>query len=480
MNRLRLLFLPAAWLMVLAACKPGELLDNRPPDTRLFVDSIRLSGESRLNSVVRLHWLGEDPDGYVRGYEWSADGSDWFYTVRTDSTFRFELPAGSDTADFRFFVRAIDNLGLADPEPARLTVPVKNEPPFARFDTINALPDTVLPVLTALWTAGDLDGGETLDSLFIRLNGGPWYALSAQTRLITLIAASPQQAGSQQARILAGAEARELPRRLDGLQVDGVNRLYVRARDIAGAFSPADSTGAFFMRRQRGDLLVIDAHGEAAPDSLYRNILNARYPNYDWYNLRAQLPGLWDPTFRLLLAQYDKVFWYGDDVLLTSLNNQLLLEAAAGPLQRYLNGGGKLLITAKFPPLSAWAAGNGSAVFGFSPMDSVSSSTGQARMPTGSRALPAGLFAGGDTLAASSFITGADPFYAKDPGGVIYTGELTPVGGWQGPAAIAALGRFTNGSPNQVFFSIELHRLSQRRQSLERMLDRILNQEFNW
>ena len=51
----------------------GEAFDNRPPDTQLSVrdDSLldNLSEDDRLVSTVRITWTGDDPDGFVKGYE---------------------------------------------------------------------------------------------------------------------------------------------------------------------------------------------------------------------------------------------------------------------------------------------------------------------------------------------------------------------------------------------------------------------------
>ena len=133
------------------ACDTGEKLGNQPPETRIFLEEINLTGENRLNSVVRLHWTGEDIDGYITGFELSLDGQQWHFTTNTDSTFRFDLQVGTDTTDISFWVRALDNEDERDPEPAFLLVPIKNSPPTARFDTLNVVPDTVYSAWSVLY-----------------------------------------------------------------------------------------------------------------------------------------------------------------------------------------------------------------------------------------------------------------------------------------------------------------------------------------
>ena len=131
---------------------------NTPPDTQLFIENINLEGENRLNSIVRLRWSGEDKDGYVVAYEISQDNTNWDLVTVQDSTFQFPIPDGQSSTDISFYVRAIDNLGLLDPSPASLLIPIKNTPPIASFDQTKGIPDTAFVVFSVLWNTDDLDG----------------------------------------------------------------------------------------------------------------------------------------------------------------------------------------------------------------------------------------------------------------------------------------------------------------------------------
>ncbi len=114
-------------------------------------------------------------------------------------------------------------------------------------------------------------------------------------------------------------------------------------------------------------------------------------------------------------------------------------------------------------------------------MDSLSTSSGQARLPKDSLAVPQGDFANRfPDLVSSTFITGADPFYSKDPINDIYKGQIAKVNNWVGPTTIAARTVFSNGETNQVFFSLELHKLNQDLAALSQCFDVVLNQEFDW
>ena len=480
MNRISLLlFILIAFL---SGCDKGTLLDNLTPETKIFVDEINLYGEQRLNSVVRLHWIGEDQDGYVTGYELSINNGDWFKTTETDSTFRFDIPSGSDTTDITFQIRSIDNLGAIDPTPAELIVPIKNAPPEAKFDTLNVIPDTVFSVWSVLWSVDDLDGFETLDSTFIKMNDGDWIGLDRLESFSTFLPTSPKENTVQEAQVFSGLKNAFLPINLPGLKVDGNNRLYIRARDIAGSFSEIDSTKSFFVKRQTSDLLVIDAHGDNTANPIYHGILSQVTSGYDYLNLFNNVPPFWDPTFSFTLGLYDQVFWYGDDQLLASLGQQLLLEVAANQIQVYLNQGGKIFITNKFPnTYNDPVTGSISPIFGFSPIDSLSSSTGQARIAKDGKVFPLPDFAGEiDTLIASEFITSADPFYPKNQLNVIMKAEIVRVGNWSGPETVCGKSIYNNGKTNQVFFSIELNRLNGNPAALEKFFDFVLNKEFNW
>lgn len=477
------LFFGLALLMLASSsCDKGNPLDNIPPETSIFLTEINLEGQNRLNSIVRLYWSGEDVDGYVTGFDVSLDGQDWTFTTSTDSTFSFAIPFGVDSVDIPLFVRAVDNDNERDPEPATLTVPLKNRPPVALIDTVAVLPDTVFSAGTVLFTVSDPDGDETLDGVEIRINDGPWYTLPTSNRFFSFLPEEPEVAGPQNLILYDGPSAVELTTRMEGAVVGAENRFYLRARDIAGIYSPLDSTTSFFFRQKKSDLLLVDDHGDADADALHQEILDNVYPSYDVIDIRSNRPSIWDPTLGLILGIYDQVIWYSDGADLPSLGQQLTLEIAATSLQEYLNAGGKLFVSAKFPATfnDPTIAGQ-SSVFDFSPMDSLSSSVGQARIPRDSLLDPVGILAGQiDPLICGTFITGADPFYAKDPGDALLDAHLVGVGGWVGPTTIAARTTFSNGQTNQVFVGVELHKLDGDRNALESFMNWVINTAFDW
>lgn len=480
MKKLSLILLLA---IAFSACDEGTPFDNLPPETQLFLKEINLSGLDRLNSVVHLHWSGEDKDGYVTAYDISLDEANWSRVTVQDSIFRFDLMPGSDTTDIDFWVRAVDNEETVDPSPAYLRVPIRNSPPVARLDTVNGIPDTAYSVFSFFWDIEDLDGVATIDSVEIRLNDGPWYAVSKNTRFVSIIGSSPKTAGQQSAQVYETTAANLQPTLMEGLEVEGNNRFYLRAKDIAGKFSQVDTSASFFLKAQNHDLLVVDDHASDVADPIYAEAINAVTSGFDFLVLNDNLPPYWDPTFGLFLKLYDQVFWYSDGSQRNDFGGQMLLDVAANQLQLYLNEGGKLMITARFTTaFNNQEAAAASPLFGLSPMDSLSSSSVQARIAADSMAVAAPSFASDfPNLTCGNFISGADPFYAKDPVNILYTGQITSSSGtWTGPTTLAARALFTNGKTNQVFFSVELHKLSQDKVALNAFFDQVLNREFDW
>src|SRR5437867_8043298 len=172
----------ALWLLAGCAKEPLRVDRNRPPRTFIVaapVDSSISHNVSAVSYRLHLYWRGEDPDGYVTGFLWSFDDSsigDFRYTTRTDSTFEVVVNDSSAVAGgstllgvsrfHTFYVRAVDNLGKADPNLAifnRTTYKASTFPPKVRF--IGGLPsvngiDTLSDgaPFTVCWTGNDSDG----------------------------------------------------------------------------------------------------------------------------------------------------------------------------------------------------------------------------------------------------------------------------------------------------------------------------------
>lgn len=97
--------------------------ENQPPNTT--VANVPVEGDT-LFALVTLHWDGEDFDGFVAGYEYryttrhlvegGEETTDWTETDQTSLTLAFN--SSDDLNEQIFEVRAVDNNGTVDPEPA--------------------------------------------------------------------------------------------------------------------------------------------------------------------------------------------------------------------------------------------------------------------------------------------------------------------------------------------------------------------------
>jgi len=162
--------------MLGCAEKDDLALPNLPPETYVSVaDSVR----NPTVYIQDLSWWGDDKDGEVVSYEyrWFIDPSEpastmdtnWVFTEETRRVFNLPVTQGSGT--HRFEVRATDDDGAVDPSPARLTVPVVNNPPEVMIWHEAGLPDTTFPAILIKWHGDDPEGRETIMSYKAWLDG---------------------------------------------------------------------------------------------------------------------------------------------------------------------------------------------------------------------------------------------------------------------------------------------------------------------
>lgn len=386
---MRTIFISLAALLLMAACAetPDDPRPNIPPET-----SISLSPDGELRTTTsrqHIHWWGDDPDGFVAGYQISFDSINWTFTTKNDSVFALSL-SGSDTA-YTFFVRAIDDqgngrwdgdgpygaepytdsngngrydsgepfidLGLADPTPASLGYPIENSPPVVRFSQGSEIPDTTFTIASFSWTGSDLDGDETIReyqyALNDTLNPASWKSLSPGTTFLTLRAS-------------------------DGLG-EGDNAFYLRAIDIAGASSRIirmpDSSGVWYVKEPKTDLLIVDDYGPSdVSASFYRGIVDTlfggRFAGADVFDIKTgansttrgkYLPPYTNPTFIETLKLFKYVLWYTD--------NDPTIDVAQVALPEYQRSGGRILYTAAFPESAIDPRGG---ITDYAPIDSLS------------------------------------------------------------------------------------------------------------
>ena len=460
------------------SCKKGELLPNAAPNTEISIRAINLTGEARLNSTVNLSWFGTDIDGYVQYYEIKINEGDWFKTSIQDSTFLFAIDPDSDSTDIDFFVRSVDNEGVTDPTPAYLKVPLKNSPPIVTFEQESLPEDTTNLVITFRYTASDPDGNATLKQAYLRANDGAWMEIDLNQKLISVIPENTTTLGIGNAKVYYGLNNTNALT-LDGFVNGGDNILQLRVTDIANSESQIDSTDSIYVKPQTSDLLVVGGHN-ASVTAEYEKLVNDNYSNADFVDYAGNgglnQPKFWDPTFKLLSKNYDKIFFHTEE---GNFSNPLtgadgkLLDFAAPTIQSLIDSDKKVLVS------TAFATGTDlSIIGGVLSIDSFSPSRGQAFFTNDSFALSQD--AAYPDLQPANFLLATDPFYPAIDAEVFYNAQLTPSGGWTGPRAVAIRRKNSSGNINLVLFTVELHKLDKLKSNQNQVISKVLNEAFNW
>jgi hypothetical protein len=470
-----------AVVLVFSGCKRTlEKNANTYPETIISPESINLTGDNRLNSVVFLSWFGTDIDGYVKGYEISLDNQNWVTTTQNDSTFSFTLDPGSDTTDINFYVRSIDNEGLIDPTPAYLKVPLKNTPPVVFFSENGFPQDTTNIVTTFTWTATDVDGDETITKAYLKANQGDWLEIDINEKMISLVAQDVTQTGSVSANVFYGTNDLPLTTPLNGLLVGDTNHFFLKVVDFANAESAPDTSEVLYIKPKTSDILYVSALPKG-PTDIYQAAISPILTSYDFLDYSLDngkyQPAFWSPTFDLLLENYSEVIMSSDESIFTNSVNgrkDVFLAFAAPSVQVFSNNGGKSLVTTSFTK-----GQDISGITGVFPVDSLSSANGQARLYPDS-AIVSPLGANYPDLSPTFIISGLSPFYMSIGAEEVYTAQMFKQGGWDGPATVGA--RRKNGTNNyyQYFFSVQLYKLDQSPSDLQDLFNQILNNDFNW
>jgi hypothetical protein len=468
-------------LVVISSCDKGALKSNQPPDTKISIGEISLSGDQRLNSTVRLNWFGTDGDGYVDRFEISTDNQNWASTYRRDSLFIFSIPAGQDTTDIDFYVRAIDNDGERDPSPAYLAIPLKNTPPEVSFNNDAGPKDTVLLVSTFSWEVTDRDGNLTVTKVEVKVNDGSWHELNLGQRLISFVLDPNATSGAATGDLYYGSDRTPALKGIDGFIANGLNTLYLKATDIAGGESAVDTSDTYYLRSKNPNADILWVSGQPSLiTGKYRNILNAINVDYDLVNYGrditggSALPRYWDPTFTLLVANYPKMFINtGQETFVNSINGQIktILEFMGPSMVEYSINGGKSFISTSFKKEQSLAE-----LTGAYPVDSLITPSGQARILPDSALIPI-LSGNYPNLRPNSVQSGIVPISVTPDADEFYRAQLLKLQGWDGSDVVAAVRRPEN-EWRQVFFGLELHYYDKNIQELEDLFEEILINEF--
>lgn len=318
----------------------GDLNENLPPNTSLTLNDINLPEGERLVSQVNISWWGDDPDGFIAGYEFyigdlsEATEDDWSFTPNTDSTFILPIPEGNVEADVEFTVRAVDNDGAKDPEPPSLTFPIRNTEPEVSFTINETPPDTTFRIASFGFNPNDPDGEANLNRVEIALNDTSseesWQEVSLDVNFLTLRIDDTQ--ADPTASVLLGRSARESDIVFEDVNVNGENEFYVRAIDNAAAVSNVIVHNWYVKEQTSRILFLNDYYGFNSQQraDLHLDLLESNgLDNVDYLDIsdgivsggtRVPLSNafpdrtLADPTINMMLAEWDYIYWISNDL----------------------------------------------------------------------------------------------------------------------------------------------------------------------
>lgn len=298
----------------------------------MLADTIVRTGENRFRTQVLVQWWGTDPDGFVTGYEVSTDSINWFFTTRQDSLFTLSLPAGKDTFDFPFYVRAIDHQGAKDPTPASLAYPVKNSAPDVRFIFASGTPGSpsrnalrVFPVLRYNWEGSDPDGADNIDhyELFLNDTTATPYDVPANATAVTFTGRN-LSGTTTDCNVFINNSTTALPLQAQGLKLNAWNVVYIRSVDKVNAKSAFKATPAVWVKKPVSDVLVVNAFINTFTKNTVQNfyltqLVNAGVTAFDTLQATEQVASNYtelspDPlTQSRVFALFKKILWFSDD-----------------------------------------------------------------------------------------------------------------------------------------------------------------------
>ena len=372
---------------ILVSCyneMPNNPIENKPPTTKIFLEPD--STISEQPSKIKLNWTGDDPDGIIVGFYFSFNSTDWTFTTKNDSL--FELKIGAVDTIFNFKISSVDNsgngkydnqviqnnrnygpepfndsnnngiwdegetftdIGLIDPNPATLILPIKNSAPIISWNALSTVPNNSFPAMSFGWNVTDIDGNETITSIKIALNDTNNYVLlDGGIRNITIKTKDFSNNNPLMDILINGDPSKLASVKLPGLIYNANNKIFVQALDISSAksewISLPDSSHDWFVNKPKGKVLIVDDYKILdATAAFYSSMMDSigLTDKYDILNLQvANLPYL-NTTFLETIKLFDVVLWYTD--------TDPSLNLANFAVQNYNDAGGKLFFSMQFP-----------------------------------------------------------------------------------------------------------------------------------
>ena len=334
-NKIALLVFSVILVFLAISCRDSitdNPLGNKAPTTKIFLDSAY--AVSKQKSKIDIHWIGDDPDGLVIGYYLSWDGTNWTFTTKNDSVFALRI--GANDSSYVFRVAAVDNhgngfydadvyqngihfgsepytdvnnnkkydagepftdIGLIDPHPASMPLPITNTAPTIAWFAHTTVPDSSLPVMTFRWVVDDLDGETTVDSIRIALNDTTnFVSIPGSIRSVTIFGFDFSSNTPKLKIFTEGNASNVLSSLLPGIKLNDDNTFYIQAVDIASAKSPwissksISKSGKWYVKKPQGKILLIDDYvnsDDATATSFYSSALSSINASFDVYNIRT-------------------------------------------------------------------------------------------------------------------------------------------------------------------------------------------------
>ncbi len=333
-------------LLTGAGCEAptGTAVGNSPPETYLSISDVEVD---TTHYIVPLHWWGSDEDGEVIAYQYRWDGnwypdptdtlasddSSWVQTRRTERD--FVVAVEGTQASPRFFVRAIDNEGMADPTPKSQRFHVRNRLPAVAFGEDLERPTRSLPAVTFSLIATDPDGNETIAGYRV------WF----------------EGQRPEEAIIYSGRDSAWITLLPENFPGPGTQTAHIQSMDEARSFSPDTVSHTWEVLDIEGKrVLLIDQHPNDHPaswgdriDAFYNDALASRVGSESVLCWNFETDGAFRSADEVNVAfsTFEAVFWYtGVQMNIPEITERRIAELriATDGLVAYARGGGKVYL----------------------------------------------------------------------------------------------------------------------------------------
>lgn len=430
--------------------------------------------------MITVNWWGTDPDGFITGFEYSFDHVNWQYTTRNDSTFLVALPAGSDTFDFCFYIRAVDNNNEKDPTPAKIIYPVQNSPPQVNFNySSDRNPARSYPVLKFSWTGYDPDGDENIDYYEICLNDSASPAVTVKSIYSSVIIEARNLVNNTvSCNVYQGTNLNLHADFLQNLKLNDTNRLYIRAVDLVGEKSSFTVSLPIYVRKPVSKILLVNAYSaniQAMEDYYLAHLAINSIASVDVTRVNEKSGGRYTElapdniTQSMIFDLFDMLIWIGKDAGYS-------LSLARKTTDNFFNKGGNMFLAVEISSAMDERAN----YLDFTPIDSLVSPPAGSQFILEKDSLVVPVQSGWPVLKSTKYINPTRPFYQNSFSSVLYNARIVktnPKQSYNGQTAVMAK-KVVSGKTRFIISSIELHNLDGNA-DIDLLFNKIFKSEFS-